>query len=213
MIELDLIIKQLNNRTTLAISTLDRESTALIVIDMVNGFAKNGNLYSDRIEAIIPSVVKTTTLFDKYEKLFVADTHEEHAAEFEAYLPHCVGDESEVIDELKSLYDDKSTVIPKNSTNGFLAPAFKQWFDANKDKYNQYVLIGDCTDICILQFALSLKAYYNEHNKTSKIIVPIDGVETYHLDLNNHYGDLMNIFALYNMELNGVELVKSITRD
>jgi len=211
MKELESIKNQLNDKKALSIATLNQESTALIVIDMVNGFAKSGNLYSDRIEAIIPSVVKTTTLFDKYEKLFVADTHEEHAAEFEAYLPHCVGNESEVVDELKSLYDDNSTVIPKNSTNGFLAPAFQQWFDANKDKYNQYVLIGDCTDICILQFALSLKAYYNEHNKNSRIIVPIDGVETYHLDLNNHYGDLMNMFALYNMELNGVELVKSIT--
>lgn len=200
----------LDSKKSLSMNALDSSKTALIVIDMVNGFAKTGNLYSDRVENIIPTVVDITKKFKNYTKLFIADTHDEKSVEFEAYLPHCIGDESQVIKELKVLYDENSKEIPKNSTNGFLAPLFQEWFTKNKDTYNQYILIGDCTDICVLQFALSLKAYFNEHNQTSRIIVPLDAVETYHLDLNNHDGDLMNLFALYNMALNGIELVKTI---
>lgn len=210
MKEIELIKKHLESKKTLNIETLSSNNTALIVIDMVNGFAKSGNLYSDRIENIIPAVVSTSNLFNDYIKLFIADTHNEDATEFEAYLPHCVGEEAKVIEELKVLYDDKSLEIPKNSTNAFHAPAFQKWFEDNKSIYNQFVLIGDCTDICILQMALSLKTYFNEQNLTSRVIVPLNAVETYHLDLNHHYGDLMNIFALYNMELNGIELIKNI---
>lgn len=210
MKELDLIKKQIDSKETLKIESLSSNNTALIVIDMVNGFAKAGNLYSDRIENIIPEVLETTKLCKNYTKLFIADTHQHDATEFEAYLPHCVGDEATVITELKELYDDRSLEIPKNSTNGFLAPGFQKWFAENKNIYNQFIIIGDCTDICILQMALSLKTYFNEQNLSSRVIVPLNAVETYHLDLNNHYGDLMNLFALYNMDLNGIEIVKEI---
>lgn len=210
MKELEKIKAQLASVPSLRVETLDKNNTALIVIDMVNGFAKSGNLYSDRIENIIPEVVEVTKKFTDFTKLFVADTHEENAAEFEAYLPHCVGIEAEVIEELKELYDHQSIEIPKNSTNGFQSPAFQKWFEENQSSFSQFVLIGDCTDICILQMALSLKTYFNEHNLPSRVIVPLNAVETYHLDLNHHYGDLMNLFALYNMQLNGIELVRSI---
>lgn len=210
MKEINLIKEQLNALPTLSIEDLDKGKTALIVVDMVNGFAKAGNLYSDRVQSIIQPVVKTTQLFKDYTKLFIADTHTQESVEFDAYLPHCIGEESQVIDELKRLYDAFSVEIPKNSTNAFLSPAFQKWFEANESQYNQYVIIGDCSDICILQLALSLKAYYNEHNKLSRIIIPTDAVATYHLDLNHHYGDLMHMFALYNMSLNGIELVHKI---
>lgn len=207
---IELIQKQLSEKSALSIHSLSSNSTVLIIVDMVNGFAKSGNLYSDRIQSIIPTVVETVKGFNDYEKLFIADTHKENSTEFSTYPPHCVGEEAEIIEELKALYDTKTTVIPKNSTNTFMAPDFQKWFQANKSQYNQYVLIGDCTDICVLQLALSLKTYFNEYNLASRIIVPTRAVETYHLDINHHHGDLMNLFALYNMELNGVEIVKQL---
>lgn len=210
MKEINLIKEQLNALPSLAIGDLDKKKTTLIVVDMVNGFAKAGNLYSDRVQSIIEPVVKTTQLFKDYTKLFIADTHTQESVEFDAYLPHCLGDEAQVIDELKTLYDGFSVEIPKNSTNAFLSPAFQNWFKVNEHQFHQYVIVGDCSDICILQLALSLKAYYNEHNKRSRVIVPTNAVETYHLDINHHYGDLMQLFALYNMNLNGIELVKNI---
>jgi len=38
-------------------------------------------------------------------------------------------------------------------------------------------------------------------------------VETFDLDATNHYGELMNLFALYNMEMNGVKIYKNIKRE
>jgi hypothetical protein len=45
-------------------------------------------------------------------------------------------------------------------------------------------------------------------NIKSNIIVPVNAVETY--DLGFHDGDLMNVFALYNMYVNGVRVVQGI---
>jgi hypothetical protein len=41
--------------------------------------------------------------------------------------------------------------------------------------------------------------------KSSRAIVPADAVETY--DFGTHNGDLMNAMALYNMMINGIEVV------
>lgn len=54
--------------------------------------------------------------------------------------------------------------------------------------------------ICVLNFPLSLKYYFDENNKKTDIITLINLVETFDLDVTNHYGKLMNLFALYNME-------------
>ena len=45
-------------------------------------------------------------------------------------------------------------------------------------------------------------------NKNYRVIVPINAVDTY--DLGIHNGDLVNIMALYNMIINGVEVVRNI---
>lgn len=45
-------------------------------------------------------------------------------------------------------------------------------------------------------------------NKTVRIIVPVNAVETY--DYKPHDGDLMNLIALYNMMINGVEVVAEV---
>ena len=53
------------------------------------------------------------------------------------------------------------------------------------------------------------KSPFNEKNINSRIIVPIKGVETYDLDATNHNAKLMNLFALYNMRMNWVEIVEN----
>lgn len=45
-------------------------------------------------------------------------------------------------------------------------------------------------------------------NKKVRVIVPLNAVETY--DLGIHNGDLMNVMALYNMIINGVEVVRNV---
>ena len=45
-------------------------------------------------------------------------------------------------------------------------------------------------------------------NKKARIIVPIEAVDTY--DLGVHDGELTNVMALYNMIINGVEVVRAV---
>jgi hypothetical protein len=45
-------------------------------------------------------------------------------------------------------------------------------------------------------------------NKNYRVIVPVNAVETY--DFGMHNGDLVNVMALYNMIINGIEVVKEV---
>jgi nicotinamidase-related amidase len=210
-ITLSNIVDSLENLPVLEVADLSKEDTAVIVVDMINGFAKKGALYSGRIEGIIPYLTKVLSLFKGYHKIFFADQHTEDSVEFLSYPAHCLRgtEESEIIEELMPFVQDNGIVIPKNSTNGFVSNGFSIWLEKYSHAKN-FVILGDCTDICVLQFALTIKAYFNERNIPSKVVVPVPGVETFHLDATNHHADLMNVFALYNMKLNGIELVSDI---
>ncbi len=98
-------------------------------------------------------------------------------------------------------------LIEKNSTNGYLEPVFQNWLKENSE-IDTFIVSGNCTDICVLQFALSLKAHFNRKNENSNIIVPINAVNTY--DLDEHDGDLMHAIALYQMMGNDIEVVSEL---
>ena len=190
-------------------ASLDKDKTALVIIDMVNGFVKEGSLCSPRIEAIVPRVVRTAFICSKrlFKIIAFADCHDDDSAEFSCYPPHCVKgtEESQLIDELKLV--DNIELIEKNSTNGFHEDVFNKWIKENKD-INNFIVTGDCTDICVLQFTLSLKAYFNKRNLQAEVIVPVDSVETFELGI--HKGDLMNLVSLFLIESSGVKLVSEI---
>ncbi|CAA7603210.1 Hypothetical protein DEACI_4033 [Acididesulfobacillus acetoxydans] len=59
-----------------------------------------------------------------------------------------------------------------------------------------------------MQFCLTLKAYFNRPDITSRIVVPLKAVDTFDSDL--HHGDLTHTMALYFMALNGIEVVEGI---
>lgn len=185
---------------------LDREQTALVIVDMVNGFAREGTLKSPRVEGLIAEIAELSKACDRLQiaKLAFADCHTKDSPEFDSYPEHCMVDtfEGEMVDELREI--GGYTLIPKNSTNGFLEAAFQRWLEEN-EHINTFVITGDCTDICVQQFSITLKTWFNMQNKKSRIIVPINAVETY--DLSLHNGDLMNVMALYNMMINGIEIV------
>lgn len=200
---------QLAQAPSLSWQTLDKTRTALIVVDMINGFAKAGPLASPRVEAIISENVRLW-LEAKAQGIPVvafADEHTLQSPEFASFPVHCLAAsfESELITELAELAGDKR--IGKNSTNGFLEPLFAQWL-ASHEQIDQFVLIGDCTDICVLQMAQTLKAWFNRQNRVSRLVVPLSAVDTY--TLGEHDGDLLNVLSLYLMRLSGVEIVQTI---
>lgn len=189
---------------------LEASETAIIIVDMINGFAKEGALSSPRVEALIKPLEALLNTSAGIKKVFLCDRHPENTAEFESYLPHAIEGTSEalIVDELYALSDEHSSVIFKNSTNGMMSKAMQHYVTAHESQIKNWIIVGDCTDICILQFALSLKTYFNEINLKREVIVPVDLVDTYELAITNHHAELLNTFALFNLQQNGIKLVQ-----
>lgn len=201
-------ITKLEGCKSIALSQLDREKTMIFSIDMNNGFAKEGALYSDRVEALIKETADffSHCVKNNYEILAFSDSHTPNSLELVDYPQHCISGtaECELVEELSHI---KPFVRGKNSTNGFFA--MPEDFDYSA--YENYVITGCCTDICIYQFAVSLVAYLNENGIKSRVIVPMALVETY--DAPNHHADLLNVLFLESMIQNGVEVVSTIQCD
>lgn len=194
------------------LDSLNKDNTALLVVDMIVGFVYSGIMSSPRVASIVSNITDLNEKLQGCKKVFFLDAHEEDAQEFDSYPMHCVvgTEEAELITELKTEYSKgtETTYVYKNSTNGFLSSEFQDWIIKNEDELDNYIITGCVTDICVMQLALSLKAYFNENNKNKRVIVPINSVETY--DGGSHDGDMMNLFALYNMHINGIEIVENI---
>lgn len=194
---------------SLKIGSLENKVTALVIVDMINGFVRKGALSSTRIEKIVPEIVRLSRLCSgkDIKQIAFADAHGEVSPEFGSYPVHCLKgtEESELISEIKNIKEIE--LIHKNSTNGFIEDKFQKWLDTNNNIKN-FIVVGDCTDICIMQFTLSLKTYFNMRNMDAEIIVPVNAVETF--ELGPHNGDLMNAFALFAMSGSGIRLISHI---
>lgn len=198
--------------STVKLEDLPKDKTVIVVVDMVNGFVHQGLLYSPRILTIIDSISGLLKRADGYKKIFFLDRHSESSPELKTYGIHALKDssEDELIPELMELaMDDHAELIYKNSTNGFHAPEFKVWLEENEELIENYVVVGCEADICVAHFATTMRTYFNEKNLSRRIIVPIDGVETY--DYGTHDGDLTKVISLWEMKLNGIEIADSIT--
>jgi nicotinamidase-related amidase len=189
-----------------------KENTVIVTVDMVKGFVNKGMLSSPRINSIIDAIVDLNKRSNGYKKIFFLDEHEENSSELTTYAKHCIKgtEESELIDELNTeeVIGKDATMISKNSTNGFHAPGFKEWLEKNEDIIENYIVVGCEADICVSHFVTTLKTYFNEKNLNKKIIVPINGIETF--DFETHDGDLMKIISLWEMKSNGIEIVDEI---
>lgn len=204
------IEQELRGRT-IELKSLDKDKTALFVVDMVVGFVYSGALSSPRVAAIVNNIAELNEKTKGFKKMFFLDSHEENSQEFKYFPQHCVKktEEAKLIPELKLAKDDPNIYFAeKNSTNGFHSSVFQDWLEKNEDMVDNYIITGCVTDICILQFALSLKSYFNEKNIDKRIIIPKNCVETF--DGGSHDGYLMNLFALYNMHVSGIEIVDKI---
>ena len=203
------IYEMLADLPALKLEDLPAGETALVIIDMINGFAREGVLSSPRVGALIPAIAGLSEKCGEIgmQKLAFADSHTGKSPEFGAYPPHCMTgtSESEIVDELKTV--GGYLLISKNSTNGFHEKNFQDWLGQNSGIRN-FIITGDCTDICIQQFAVTLKAWFNMRNENSRIIVPVNTVDTF--DLGLHDADLLNAVTLFSMTGNGIELVSAV---
>lgn len=199
------------------------DASALLSVDVIHGFCNSGALASPRVAAIVPPVVRLMqAAYDQGVRHFALpqDTHEPDAVEFAAWPPHCVRgtEESEAVLEIKSLpfYHIMET-FPKNSINSAAATGLQAWVDA-RPQVETFVVVGDCTDLCVYQLAMELRTDANARQLQRRVIVPANAVDTYDLPVETaqsagifpHPGSLMHAVFLYHMALNGIEVVAAI---
>ncbi len=162
------IYERLQSLESLDLKSLDKNRTMLLIVDINKGFAKAGALYSDRIEKLINPISNLAkyALNNGIRVKAFTDYHAEDSIELKAYPKHCMKDtdEWELVEELNL---EGIEVIKKNSTNGFL----EENFILNKEEIDNVIIVGDCTDICIYQLAISLRAEFNRVNKDGEIYV------------------------------------------
>ena len=204
--EIQSLKNNLNSLPYENINNLNLKRSEVYIVDMNNGFARSGSLYSPRVEALITPIENFIKhVSNKVHKIVAfTDRHTPESIELQSYPSHCIENhiESEIIDELKSI--ENVQVIPKNSTNGFFA---MDTIDFNN--VDNIIIVGDCTDICVYQFAITLKSYFNQNNMPKNIIVPINLVDTYDIP-NVHSAELLNLVFLNSMLQNGINVVKEI---
>lgn len=180
----------------------------LIVVDMVNGFVRFGNMYSPRIGRIVPVIENLARTFEENPKgkvAFVKEAHTERAKEFLRFAVHCVKGtlEAEVIDELKGFLRN-ALIYEKNSVE---ASSHKIMRTIKRMKsLNKIVIVGCCTDICVKNLAIALKNALEDADIDIEVVVPENAVETFDSDQHNakEWTDMTFKF----MELNGVNVVK-----
>lgn len=188
---------------------LEEIKNLLIVVDMVNGFVREGNMADSYIEHIIPNIENLVIKHINQKNsgiFFIKDNHKKRCREFMRYPEHCIDKtkESVLVDELRG-YEKYGYSYLKNSTSTIFAPNFIN--DINKMKNLREVIVsGCCTDICVMNLVIPLQNYFDEINKNTDILVLEDAVETY--DSPNHRRDEWNRLAFKFMEQSGVKVLR-----
>ena len=220
-----------------ALTIADRRC-GLLIIDEVNGFATTGagNLAPPVDNPQVMDMVSET---DRLARAFLKqglpvfatlDCHEPGKAE-PPYPPHCeqgTGEE-ELVPELKWLADESgATLMNKDCINGFIGAfgadgrnAIVDWVSSNQ--VQDLVVVGICTDICVMDFVLTLLSARN-HGMLApleEIYVHEKGCSTFDLprgvaeDLGygataSHPQEATHYLGLYFMASRGARLVNSV---
>lgn len=208
-----------------ALSELTREPerVALAAVDLINGFAYEGNLSSPRVAALIPTVA---SLFSRaYDRgvrnfLMIQECHTPDAEEFKAYGPHgiCGTREAETVSELAALpFAGEFVTVHKNSLHTITGTPGERWLDEHPG-VDTFIVVGDCTDLCAYDLAMDLKLRANQVDLLRRVVVPADCVQTYDLTVEAaakigalpHDGDFLHRLFLYMMALNKIQVVREL---
>jgi nicotinamidase-related amidase len=201
------------------------EQTGIVCVDIIEGFCTVGPLSSPRVQDLVRPIVKV--IANAWEAgvrdvTLPQDAHPEDAVEFANYAPHCIRGSREALSAalIRSLpYYNQLTVHQKNSINSGVNDSFAAWFK-NRPHIRNWIILGDCTDICTFQLATFIRTYTYEHQMAGvRVIAPVDCIDTYDLPVATaqeigatpHDADFLHPVFLYAMHLNGVEVVSSIT--
>lgn len=195
-----------------------------ITVDLSVGFCHRGALSSPRVAAILqPTAELMTRAHEAGIEAFVLsqDAHRPDAQEFSSYPPHCVAgtDEADTAPELLALpFSDTFSLVETNSLATLIAPGWDDW-EREHGPFAAWIVVGDCTDLCVYQAAMALKLRSNAEHRGERVVVPVDCVQTYDLPVEQalevgakpHDGDLLHAVFLHSMALNGVDVVATVS--
>ncbi|GMA13981.1 cysteine hydrolase [Deinococcus metallilatus] len=187
---------------------------AVVCVDLIEGFTREGPLASPRVAEIIPGVVDLIRRLlgagvPAENVVLVQDSHPQDAREFAAYPPHCVAGtpEAEAVAELRALPEfPRFRHFQKNSIASHTSPEFQAWL-AQAD-FDMVIALGDVTDLCLYTLALHLVTFGMANHKDWTVIVPEGCVQTW--DAPGHPGDLYHALFLHQLERNGVQVVRNL---
>lgn len=191
---------------SLALSTLDSESTALFVVDMVEGFARQGAMASPRVEALIaPSPPWRGGARRRAFRSWPLQTRTRRTAWSFRPIPRtaCAAPKRRGCARRSRRRRRSIRYSKRTRPTGSSSPVFELWRREHATA-TTYLVTGDCTDICVLQFVLSAKAWHNTRNLPLRILVPTALTDTF--DAPGHPADTLGAAALYLMEAAGAEL-------
>ncbi len=219
--------------------TLGQEKVGLVIVDEVNGFATvgAGNLAPPSPNAQVATMVAETGRLARgftghgWPILAFLDTHVPGKPE-PPYPPHCEAGtgEEELVPELAWLEQDpNTTLVRKDCINGFVGAIRPDGSNAVVDWVNgagleRLLVVGICTDICVMDFVLTLLSARNHDLMPSlkDISVYASGCATYDLPravaeglglpkTAAHPQELAHHMGLYFMASRGAEIVGKVS--
>lgn len=180
----------------------------LVVVDMVEGFVNFGALADKKINKVTPNILKLIKQAKENQAKIIAfrDCHSLQDEEFKTFPVHCLkgSAESQFIPEIKAVESNIDVDIEKNTTNGFITKEFQEI--VNNITFDNVVVCGCCTDICVLNFVTSYLNYIKENNLKTNIIVIENACYTF--DGENHNAEQFHNNAINQMEQIGAVIKK-----
>ena len=140
---------------------LDTDETALVVVDMQNGFCHpEGSLYAPPSEAAIKPIGELIDLARDHEVqvVFTRDVHPpeqfedvHYYDEFERWGKHVIEGswEAEIVEQLHVRQDDH--IVEKHTYDAFQQTEFDGWLSARQ--LNDLVICGTLANVCVLHTA------------------------------------------------------------
>lgn len=145
----------------------------LVVVDMQNDFI-DGVLGTSEAQAIVPKVVDKIREYEGTDTLlvFTKDTHYENYLETQEGknlpIPHCIQmTEGWQLNKQISSYAKKAKILTLHTCDIINSRIKKETFGSiklmeilneNKNKIDEIIFIGVCTDICVISNAIMAKA-------------------------------------------------------
>ena len=235
------LVRQLREAMPLAIgpAEIGARKAGLIIVDEVNGFATVGAGYlappvpNAQVSRMVEETDRLAKAFTQSKRPILAflDTHVPGKAE-PPYPPHCeagTGEENLVPELLWLEQDPNTTLVRKDCINGFVgsitADGRNRVVDwTNQHKLEELLVVGICTDICVMDFVLTMLSARNHGLMPSlkDILVYDAGCSTYDLPravaekLNlpssaAHPQDVAHYMGLYFMHSRGAKLVDQVS--